>query len=806
MQVPQVASGPIFRNILSVEFTDILKGLKMKQLALWVMLVTAFTVTSAEMTAAISVDAESIQFEESGSYTGITGIGMRITFEEDTPCLPDGCVVPSEYFLENTDFRENGTIQYTGSCMWQGMSDVFVCGDIVWCSFLDGLWLIDISDISSPEFLSRIYTPLYTLKQGQIMGVNDILIEGDYAYIGDHEGVRIININNMELISTYSLKRAHTLYLKGTNLFVVDGTGFWVLDVSDPAEPDSIGFYEKAGAVGLDIVGDYAHISSTAGMILTILDISSPENPTFVSELEISGVCPCGNQIIVESGYAYIAGGSGGFHVVDVNNPVNPVFKLSIDFDGSVTRLATINPQYVVVSVSSPAEIAVIDVSDPVYPFVAVSYERSGNLFVDEDRLFETGSNSIKIQDIQDPLNFALEGSIDVEAYTSRGIQVSGNFAYIVDMGDWFNSGLNIVDISDPYNPYTRGNYSIGFPSFCFLLAVNNEYAYIPDIMNDLLEIVDISNPDLPVYAGEYAASVEDLCAGDPYTYLVVGSTLQITDLQDPLNPSLLSTITLGTEDGSKIDVDDEYAFIGDSAGEVWIVDVTDSSNPQMVTSFTAAGEVTGISAAADLLYVVSQEQLQIVDISVINAPQIIGSYSDDDLSSYSNIHVDGDYAYIANLIGGFLEIDVSNPYAPFREEFFQTAGWCRGLAYANDYLYTSTDCSFQILKNELLGINDDDNSTFNVTEYGISNFPSPAMSSVTILFLLTATGATRIDVYDVTGRIVTTLAAEEMAAGQHSIVWNLRDTSGSAIPSGVYHVRISTADWTGITNLVVTR
>jgi len=718
--------------------------------------------------------------------------------------LPDGWMIPSENFLEPTDFGENGTIQYVGSCMWQQMSDVFVCGDSVWCSFQDGLWLIDISDISYPEFLSRIYTPSYTLKQGQIMGVNDILIEGDYVYIGDHEGVRIINKNSMELVSTYSLRRAHTLYLRGTDLFVVDGTGFFVLDVQDPEEPDSVGFYEKLGAVGLDISGNYAFVSSTGGAGFIVLDITTPENPTFVSEL--TEIC-CTNKLIEQDGYAYLASGPTGFNIVNVIDPLNPFLVSNIDFDGSVMRIAMINSQYIVVSVSSPDKIAVIDVSDPDNPFVAVSYGRSGNLFVDGDRLFETGSNSIKIQDIQDPLNFVLEGSINVEAYYSRGIQVSGNFAYIVDIGNYFNSGLNIVDISDPCNPYPRGNYSIGYPSFSFLLTVKDNYAYIPDIVNELLEIIDISNPDLPVYAGEYAASVADLSAGDTYTYLVVNNTLQITDLQDPLNPSLVSSVTLGTEDGNRIFVSNEYAFIGDSAGEVWIVDVSDSLNPQIVISFNATGEVTDIFAGEDLLYVVSQEQLQIVDISVIDAPQIIGSYSDGDLSSYSNIYVDGDYAYIANLIGGLLEIDVSNPNAPFREEFFQTAGWCRGLFCTNDHLYVSTDCSFQILKNELLGINDDDyNSTCNVTECELSIYPSPAMNSVTIPFSLATTCAARIDVYDVTGRIVTTLAAGEIAAGQHRLVWNLRDTNGSVIPSGVYHVRISTADWTGMTKLVVAR
>ncbi len=705
--------------------------------------------------------------------------------------LPDGWVIPAGNFTEPTDFRDNGTIGHVGSCMWQGMSDVFVTGDSVWCSFGDGLWFIDISDILNPEFLSRIYTPFYTLKQGQIMGSNDILVEGDYAYIGDHEGVRIININDMELLSTYSLKRAHSLYLRGTNLYVVDGTGFYVLDIQNPAQPDSIGFYEKAGAVGLDIIGNHAYVSSTGGAGFIILDITIPENPTFVSEL--TDIC-CTNKLIAESGYAYLASGTSGFNIVDVYDPLNPFLVSNIDFEGSVMRVAMINSQYVVVSVSTPSEIAVIDITDPVNPFVAVSYGRSGNLFVDGDRLFEVGSNSIKIQDIQDPLNFALEGSIDVEAYYSRGIQVSGNFAYIVDMGDWFNSGLNIVDISDTYNPYPRGNYSIGFPSFSFILAVKDDYAYIPDIMNEILNIVDVSDPDLPVYAGEYAAAVEDLFAGEQYTYLVVSNTLQITDLQVPTNPSFISSITLGTEDGSKIYVDNEYAFIGDSAGEVWIVDVNESINPQIVTSFNAAGEIKGIFAVEDLLYVVSQEQLQIVDISVINAPQIVGSYFDDDLSNYTDIYVDGDYAYITNLIGGFLEIDVSDPNAPFREKFFQTSGWCRGLAYANDHIYVSTDCSFQILKNELVGsIDDDYNSTCSVTGIELINYPNPFNPTTTIQFTTEDIEEnTEIIVYNIKGQKIKTLYSfPNRGLGTRSIIWDGTDENGKSVSSGIYFYKL---------------
>ena len=103
------------------------------------------------------------------------------------------------------------------------------------------------------------------------------------------------------------------------------------------------------------------------------------------------------------------------------------------------------------------------------------------------------------------------------------------------------------------------------------------------------------------------------------------------------------------------------------------------------------------------------------------------------------------------------------------------------------------------------VGVEEGENGEMPLNGVG-SVYPSPAMGSATIPFSIASSGATRVDVYDVSGRIVTTLAAEEMAAGQHSLVWDLQDQGGQLVPSGVYHVRISNAQWTGTTNLIVAR
>lgn len=44
-------------------------------------------------------------------------------------------------------------------------------------------------------------------------------------------------------------------------------------------------------------------------------------------------------------------------------------------------------------------------------------------------------------------------------------------------------------------------------------------------------------------------------------------------------------------------------------------------------------------------------------------------------------------------------------------------------------------------------------------------------------------------------GRLITTLANEEMVAGSHEIKWGANDASNKPVPSGVYLLRIEAGD-----------
>ena len=83
---------------------------------------------------------------------------------------------------------------------------------------------------------------------------------------------------------------------------------------------------------------------------------------------------------------------------------------------------------------------------------------------------------------------------------------------------------------------------------------------------------------------------------------------------------------------------------------------------------------------------------------------------------------------------------------------------------------------------------------------------PSPTTTQAAIPFGLATSGKVRIDVYDVSGRIVRTLLDGEMSAGMHSVVWDLGDGSGSRVPAGLYHVRLRAQGFTASRSLMVLR
>jgi flagellar hook assembly protein FlgD len=66
--------------------------------------------------------------------------------------------------------------------------------------------------------------------------------------------------------------------------------------------------------------------------------------------------------------------------------------------------------------------------------------------------------------------------------------------------------------------------------------------------------------------------------------------------------------------------------------------------------------------------------------------------------------------------------------------------------------------------------------------------YPNPFNPSTTISFELPIDKNIRLNIYDMTGRLVRSLISDQtLASGRHEITWNGRSDSGLAVASGTY-------------------
>jgi hypothetical protein len=85
-------------------------------------------------------------------------------------------------------------------------------------------------------------------------------------------------------------------------------------------------------------------------------------------------------------------------------------------------------------------------------------------------------------------------------------------------------------------------------------------------------------------------------------------------------------------------------------------------------------------------------------------------------------------------------------------------------------------------------------------------NAPNPFNPMTTIAYSVGRDGArVAVGVYDVSGRLVTTLFEGTAEAGEHAAVWDGTDSAGRPVASGVYFCRLSVeGSWSSVRKMVL--
>ena len=85
-------------------------------------------------------------------------------------------------------------------------------------------------------------------------------------------------------------------------------------------------------------------------------------------------------------------------------------------------------------------------------------------------------------------------------------------------------------------------------------------------------------------------------------------------------------------------------------------------------------------------------------------------------------------------------------------------------------------------------------------------NFPNPFNPETTISYDLPVEASVRLEVFDLLGQQVRSLAAGEQAAGRYQLRWDGRDSGGREMGSGVYFYRLRAGDFTAVGKMLLVR
>jgi len=416
---------------------------------------------------------------------------------------------------------------------------------------------------------------------------------------------------------------------------------------------------------------------------------------------------------------AFLADGSAGISIFDISDIENPTLLGSYDTNISYAQHITLSSDETRAYISDQITgVVVLDISDPANPSLVTTITYSGSylfpmqsvLSSDESRLYIADSaNDLVIMDISDESNITQLGSYTLSG-SLRALKLSSDTTRLYAAS---SSGLYLLNISDPTNPYTMAQLYSG-SSLDVVLSSDESIAYIGG--SGGVTIVDISNAFSPVVLGVYATdtSVKKLALSDDENYLYLAnysSGLVVLDVTDKTAPSkyaqyqggsdtygvvlssdnsraFLAQKIVGLEivstdavslDASQVSSyalstnavkaalsnDESTIFLAGLYGGFLIADVSDSSNPSEISSYaTSWAYDVKLSADGSKAFVADDDGLFIFDVSDLNNPTLLGSYASTDWVYGVVLSDDESKAYLAQDDGvAIVNIsDVSNP------------------------------------------------------------------------------------------------------------------------------------------------
>lgn len=192
--------------------------------------------------------------------------------------------------------------------------------------------------------------------------------------------------------------------------------------------------------------------------------------------------------------------------------------------------------------------------------------------------------------------------------------------------------GLNIVDVSDPYNVQVLGTYESNNCRWGRLYSwtVLGNYAYGAgrECGIEIIDISDITNPKFVDNISTNGVRYEHVEAQDGYLYAARHySGVEIFSISNP--QSINSINRINTENAWAVLPIRDFLYIADGASGIKIFNIDNPNNPVHISSLKTSGSARDISISGNNLFVaVGSYGVDMINIEDPANPELLSNYN----------------------------------------------------------------------------------------------------------------------------------------------------------------------------------
>ena len=713
-------------------------------------------------------------------------------------------------FLISVMFSAPLQAQYTeftevSSCLISSDYASIMCqGDYAYAATRYGFKIFDVSDPANP--LEVVHEPTTGIC------VN-VTAYGDFAFVCDSkEGLilyDISNINNPQIMDVFNppgVLRQVCPYNEQYVFVTAEDYGINIIDYSDPGNMIQANFVFTGGeATEALIYDDLLYVTiGIAG--LEIYDVSDPVNPDYQFLWNTVGGKSTGIYLYPDGNTLVIADWDNGFHLLDLTFPWIPTWVATVQDSDYIAIDVTGESEYSIGSYASQGLVSFDADGDSLgflntgnYSYIICA--NNGYTYVCR------GDSGLKIVDTSDPQNMLETGNI-FEYSRPRIIAKLDNYLYVTAKG----GGLYVIDVSDPNYPEVLNNITTTGWTYYMAFTTDEQNMFVSDYYNGI-DSYDISDKANPILIGNIATvpdtGAHSLIFRDGYLYAsVYNSGLNIFDASDPSSLTLeySSEDTISgireiaiSEDGTNL-----YACCGGftRAVQVYTIEEPDSLIFEY-TIYDLFDDPRHMSISGNYGYVSDGDNgLYVIDITNSAYIFLVDSVMTNDYSIYTSF-VDDDHLLMSEWSAGIALLDISDPYNVTIIDRYNTPGYVEGTVADGNIVYAGDYFDLQILSLTGNGVSPAEETpglTVSIARL-FPAFPNPFNSSATITFDLYRPGKVDLQVVNVAGETVQVLHNSYTGAGNYRYSFD-----GTGLATGIYFARLQTEGYTSAQKILLVK